>query len=356
MSRSGRHMDFVVMRRNAFVSRARRLGIVVSSGLLQCGIVDVRPARRQSRVAAEPRARYAASRCRARSSRLTGAFHRLDLADAEVGVLAERPFRSRRPRRASANCGRASSGERRRSWSSAGGIRCPGWSRGMATRAPATRIPGRPTSRAVDADARARPERVQAFAGRDFNSVLLNLYRDGRDGMGWHADDEPELGPNPVIASVSLGAVRRFCLRHRRRRGTRLDLALAHGSLLLMSGATQQHWVHSVPKTVAPVGERINLTFRRWCLRRTADCSADGSGHSVAFVVPSACGGSHASHRAPDAVPGHAALAVAPGCARRQQAVSYKNDVAPILAANCASCHVPGQPGYVAERLRPRGL
>ncbi len=95
-----------------------------------------------------------------------------------------------------------------------------------------------------------------------FNAVLLNLYRDGRDGMGWHADDEPELGADPAIASVSLGAVRRFCLRHRRRKGLRADISLSHGSLLLMSGATQQHWVHAVPKTAVPTGERINLTFR----------------------------------------------------------------------------------------------
>jgi alkylated DNA repair dioxygenase AlkB len=105
--------------------------------------------------------------------------------------------------------------------------------------------------------------RVQALAGCEFNAVLLNLYRDGRDGMGWHADDEPELGPEPVIASVSLGAVRRFCLRHRRHRAPRLDLSLPHGSLLLMSGPTQRNWVHAVPKTAVPVGERINLTFRR---------------------------------------------------------------------------------------------
>jgi alkylated DNA repair dioxygenase AlkB len=105
--------------------------------------------------------------------------------------------------------------------------------------------------------------RVQAIAVCEFNAVLLNLYRDGRDGMGWHADDEAELGPEPVIASVSLGAARRFCLRHRKRRGLRTDFALPHGSLLLMSGATQRNWVHSVPKTAAPVGERINLTFRR---------------------------------------------------------------------------------------------
>jgi alkylated DNA repair dioxygenase AlkB len=105
-------------------------------------------------------------------------------------------------------------------------------------------------------------DRVSALTGTGFNAVLLNLYRDGRDGMGWHADDEPELGRNPVIASVSLGATRRFCLRHRRRKGLKLDLPLSHGSLLCMSGATQHHWLHALPKTRLPVAERINLTFR----------------------------------------------------------------------------------------------
>jgi len=109
--------------------------------------------------------------------------------------------------------------------------------------------------------------RVEELAGRQFNAVLLNRYRDGRDGMGWHADDEPELGSDPIIASVSLGAVRRFCLRHRRRKDAKLELRLPHGSLLLMSGATQHHWVHAVPKTAIAVGERINLTFRRVGLR-----------------------------------------------------------------------------------------
>jgi alkylated DNA repair dioxygenase AlkB len=104
---------------------------------------------------------------------------------------------------------------------------------------------------------------VARITGAAFNAVLLNLYRTGRDGMGWHADDEPELGLDPVIASVSLGATRRFCLRHRRRKSLRLDLALAHGSLLCMSGATQHNWVHALPKTGAMTGERINLTFRR---------------------------------------------------------------------------------------------
>jgi alkylated DNA repair dioxygenase AlkB len=106
-------------------------------------------------------------------------------------------------------------------------------------------------------------ERVFALTGCAFNSVLLNLYRDGRDGMGWHADDEPELGRDPVIASVSLGAPRRFCLRHRRRKDQRLDVSLGHGSLLLMAGSTQHHWLHAVPKTAVPVGPRVNLTFRQ---------------------------------------------------------------------------------------------
>jgi alkylated DNA repair dioxygenase AlkB len=104
---------------------------------------------------------------------------------------------------------------------------------------------------------------VEALSGHHFNAVLLNRYRDGRDGMGWHADDEPELGRDPVIASLSLGAARRFRMRHRRRRELSLELELGDGSLLLMTGATQHHWLHAVPKTARPVGERINLTFRR---------------------------------------------------------------------------------------------
>ena len=106
-------------------------------------------------------------------------------------------------------------------------------------------------------------DRAAELTGAQYNAVLLNLYRDGRDGMGWHADDEPELGRDPVIASVSLGAPRRFCLRHRRQRELKLDLELPHGSLLVMEGPLQLHWVHALPKTRRPVGERINLTFRR---------------------------------------------------------------------------------------------
>jgi alkylated DNA repair dioxygenase AlkB len=106
--------------------------------------------------------------------------------------------------------------------------------------------------------------RVEREAGTTFNGVLLNLYRTGRDSMSWHADDEPELGPEPVIASVSLGAARVFQLKHRTDRGLeRVSLELGHGSLLIMRGATQRHWLHQVPKTRAPVGPRINLTFRR---------------------------------------------------------------------------------------------
>ena len=104
-------------------------------------------------------------------------------------------------------------------------------------------------------------EVAEALTGHRYNSVLLNLYRDGRDGMGWHADDEPELGRNPAIASFSLGATRRFRLRHRRSRQV-VELDLDHGSLLSMAGETQHHYVHAVPKTARTVGERINLTFR----------------------------------------------------------------------------------------------
>lgn len=97
----------------------------------------------------------------------------------------------------------------------------------------------------------------------DFNSVLANLYRDGRDGMGWHSDDEPELGAQPPIASLSLGAARRFVLKHRRDGSRKFALALPHGSLLLMRGPTQANYRHALPRTAKPLGARINLTFRR---------------------------------------------------------------------------------------------
>jgi alkylated DNA repair dioxygenase AlkB len=95
-----------------------------------------------------------------------------------------------------------------------------------------------------------------------FNSVLANLYRDGRDSMGCHADNEKELGINPVIASLSLGEERVFKMRHKKRRHT-LNINLQHGDLLIMGGTCQQHWVHSVPKTKISKAPRINLTFRK---------------------------------------------------------------------------------------------
>lgn len=96
-----------------------------------------------------------------------------------------------------------------------------------------------------------------------FNSVLLNLYRNHLDSMGWHADDEKELGRNPLIASVSLGAMRKFQMRHKEDRGLKLDLELTHGSLLVMRGPTQHYWQHGIPKQSKPASERINLTFRQ---------------------------------------------------------------------------------------------
>ena len=105
--------------------------------------------------------------------------------------------------------------------------------------------------------------RLRATLGIDFNSVLANRYRDGRDAMGWHSDDEPELGLRPVIASISLGATRRFGLKSRDEGGGRLALDLPHGSLLVMGGDTQTRYRHALPRTARPVGERINLTFRR---------------------------------------------------------------------------------------------
>jgi alkylated DNA repair dioxygenase AlkB len=107
--------------------------------------------------------------------------------------------------------------------------------------------------------------RAEESAEASFNSVLLNLYRDGKDSMGFHADNEKELGKDPIIASVSLGATRRFQLRYagKTRSVPGKDLDLGDGSLLVMRGTTQHHWRHGVPKEQAPVGPRINLTFRR---------------------------------------------------------------------------------------------
>jgi alkylated DNA repair dioxygenase AlkB len=102
---------------------------------------------------------------------------------------------------------------------------------------------------------------VEAACACRFNSVLLNYYRNERDSMGMHSDDEPELGPEPAIASLSFGATRSFILRHKRNKRTR-KLDLHDGSLLLMSGSLQSNWLHGINKTVRSLGERINLTFR----------------------------------------------------------------------------------------------
>lgn len=96
-----------------------------------------------------------------------------------------------------------------------------------------------------------------------FTHSLANLYRDGNDSMGWHSDDEKELGENPVIASLSLGDVRKFQLKHKFRKELKCDLDLEHGSLLIMEGATQHFWKHQLPKTKKDKSPRINLTFRR---------------------------------------------------------------------------------------------
>jgi len=103
--------------------------------------------------------------------------------------------------------------------------------------------------------------KIEVIAKVNFNSVLLNLYRNGNDSISWHTDAEKELGNNPVIGSVNFGATRNFQLRHIHNK-EKLDLELTHGSLLIMQGELQHYWKHQVPKTSKPINERINLTFR----------------------------------------------------------------------------------------------
>lgn len=105
-------------------------------------------------------------------------------------------------------------------------------------------------------------QRCESSIGERFNSVLCNLYRDGNDAMGWHSDNESELGRDPVIASISLGCPRRFDLRHRHT-GETHRIPLPSGSLLVMAGSTQRYWVHQVPRSKKIDAPRINLTFRR---------------------------------------------------------------------------------------------
>jgi alkylated DNA repair dioxygenase AlkB len=102
---------------------------------------------------------------------------------------------------------------------------------------------------------------VEELAETKFNSCLLNLYHNGDEGMGWHSDDEESLGKNNTIASLSLGAERKFLFKHKQTKQT-VSLVLEHGSLLIMKGATQANWLHSLPKSKNVTKPRINLTFR----------------------------------------------------------------------------------------------
>ncbi|MCH2176572.1 MAG: alpha-ketoglutarate-dependent dioxygenase AlkB [Lentisphaeria bacterium] len=104
---------------------------------------------------------------------------------------------------------------------------------------------------------------IEEKANHRFNSVLCNLYRSGNDSMGWHADDEPELGKNPVIASLTLGQERSFHLKHNNLKEQQLKLNLSHGSLLIMAGETQHFWKHQIPKSKRKLLPRVNLTFRK---------------------------------------------------------------------------------------------
>jgi alkylated DNA repair dioxygenase AlkB len=105
-------------------------------------------------------------------------------------------------------------------------------------------------------------DEIEQITNSSFTTVLLNYYRNGKDSNGWHADNEKELGNNPIIASLSFGATRSFHLKHNSIKEQKLKIDLEHGSLLLMKGETQHFWKHQIPKTSKPIGERINLTFR----------------------------------------------------------------------------------------------
>ena len=106
-------------------------------------------------------------------------------------------------------------------------------------------------------------ERVQAQLGERLSGVLLNLYRDGQDAMGWHSDDEPELGREPLVVSLNLGATRRFDLRRKGNSRIEHSLDLDHGSLLVMRGPTQHYWQHQIARTRKVTEPRLNLTFRQ---------------------------------------------------------------------------------------------
>ncbi len=103
---------------------------------------------------------------------------------------------------------------------------------------------------------------IEELLKLQFSTCLANLYRTGQDSNGWHADNEKELGTNPIIASLSLGASRWFHLKHKSDKSLKTKIELTHGSLLVMAGETQHHWLHQIPKTKKQLTERVNLTFR----------------------------------------------------------------------------------------------
>ena len=105
-------------------------------------------------------------------------------------------------------------------------------------------------------------EQIETICQEKFTTVLLNYYRNGQDSNGWHADNEKELGRNPVIASLSFGESRNFQFKHNTIASAKLNITLENGSLLMMKGTTQHFWKHQIPKTKKEIGARINLTFR----------------------------------------------------------------------------------------------
>lgn len=106
-------------------------------------------------------------------------------------------------------------------------------------------------------------EKIEQEIGIVFNSALLNQYRNENDSVGWHSDNERELGVNPIIASISFGQAREFQLKHRSNKNLKESILLEHGSLLLMQGKTQHHWIHAIPKRRQLMQARINITFRQ---------------------------------------------------------------------------------------------
>jgi len=112
-----------------------------------------------------------------------------------------------------------------------------------------------------NAELRALKQLIEQTSGATYNSCLLNLYHDGNEGMSWHSDDEKELARDAAIASLSLGAARKFSFKHKRTAET-TSVTLEHGALLVMRGTSQAHWLHSLPKSKKITAPRINLTFR----------------------------------------------------------------------------------------------